>query len=593
MARFLFGLFALFLLAVDPAHATNWYISPCSGADTNNGTSSSTPVKTIAKFNTFSKVGGDNVYLDGSCGSPGSNDTVMGFYGPSSGFGAQNTDTSNGQTVTVQPYNTTNCVEYTLTTSCPYITPPAGSAGIRIDADHIRVQNLRIVGAASSNARGINILNNHTVGAQRVGPYIANNYITGFGHLIEINGNLCSSTVCDGWFGITLHNNTLVGTQGWEEEAVYMNGPGTTVCWTSTQGCPHKVLTISGNYIANIYGLNPPPPVDPASGTGISLALLDNSGGGGVYLNQLYNIGLKSAHCGGPVGIMTYRVRNTAIYNNFVSGVGPTTYTSGCDWLGIDIDNYSAGIDVRQNYVENTWGSCYEMYADTGSEWTGNMIRWNVGNNCAPSDAANFFGCLNMTATGAPASGITAIMAHNMCVTTKDASGSATASNSCDVIVQYDFGSGAKIEDNILYEKNQGCLIEFVNGWSGTIDYNNYWAPNHLAANVWAYGPNKTVVHSLAGLQTSDHQDAHSLATNPMAGASVTCGALPQYLASTNWPPCQMTNVAKLQSMSPMFEVGTGPIGTETGYDGFNANDVPNTGVGSHYNIGADNENPY
>ena len=55
-------LLPLFILALK-AYATDYYVSS-SGSDTNNGTSTSTPWKTIAKLNSITLKPGDNVFFN-------------------------------------------------------------------------------------------------------------------------------------------------------------------------------------------------------------------------------------------------------------------------------------------------------------------------------------------------------------------------------------------------------------------------------------------------------------------------------------------------------------------------------------------------
>ena len=166
---------------------------------------------------------------------------------------------------------------------------------------------------------------------------------------------------------------------------------------------------------------------NPASTTAAAIGC-PVSDGCQVIGNVIHDIGANVTSCGGTAGIAFYGTNGLAKFNE-VYRVQPTTFTAGCDWIGIDIDLGASNIVVEYNYTHDNYGPGFEFFCkDNGSYlWNNNTFRYNISENdggdhvgdatngmvaisgyagCPTGSTANFYGNViwsNVPGTGSAA----------------------------------------------------------------------------------------------------------------------------------------------------------------------------------------------
>jgi hypothetical protein len=110
--------------------------------------------------------------------------------------------------------------------------------------------------------------------------------------------------------------------------------------------------------------------------------ILANGVNGALMQNNIaYNIGANVNTCGGGAGFWAYQANNVVIQFNEAYAIQPTTYTSGCDWNGFDLDGYVTNSVLQYNYSHGNFGAGFLAYVD--GTWGPNTIRYNISEHDA------------------------------------------------------------------------------------------------------------------------------------------------------------------------------------------------------------------
>ncbi len=312
---------------------TAYYVSP-SGNDSNNGTSQSTPWKTIARVNTADLNGGDSVNFQG--GATFSPNTPLTFQPNDSG--------TPSNPVRITSYGTGRAI-IQMNSNLP-----------AIEGQHVsgyKIDNLSIKGPGWATSTKSGVFFYSWAAGNLEYLHINNVDISGFGDVavtVQASNNI--STFTD----IEIVNSDLSYNKQGGFESI---GPGA--------GGNHTARTIFGVYLANLRIMNN---AEITFGS-VSGGVLENS----ISANDGYTGDVAS-------GVFVYDSSYIVIRNNEFYGM--VNYGTGTDGNGISLDYGSTNCIVEGNYTHNNGGAGILL---VGSNWpgfpptTGNIIRYNVSEN--------------------------------------------------------------------------------------------------------------------------------------------------------------------------------------------------------------------
>lgn len=525
-----------------------YYVS-ASGNDDNNGTSPSTPWQSVAKVNAGTYYPGDEILFSGG-------DTFDGCLI----FTNENTFSTSTDALTVGSYG---AGRFTLNADCPYYKSEglflSGVGGFTLD-------NAILAGNGTQTWFGIRVVNP----TSRVvdGITIENSDISGFYH----SGSDYSSEVeTDAYPGagindVNILDNTLHGTSGptsADENGVngysgpnYPDQPGTNL----------TNFTYAGNTIYDIGG-------KPSSGDGGNGIVANGVNGALMEYNVVHDMGANMNTCGGGAGIWAYGSNNVLIQYNEVYREEPSTYTSGCDWDGFDLDGDTTNSTVQYNYSHDNWGAGYLLYIPGSSDDT---VRYNIAEDNATTTAASGYG--GVTFTNGSTAGFDV---YNNTIFSDGPAGTS--------LFTIDYGNPASttVANNIFYSTNGANLLYTVgssNPGSVTLTNNDYYAAGPFKIS-WA---GKTYT-SLAAFQASTTEDATGTTTDPLFVGTPPAGVCnTSSTGSTTPQPCP--SIYALQASSTL--IGTGldltrsPYSFSVGLQDYFGNAIPHS-TGTGFNIGA------
>lgn len=434
-----------------------YYVSP-NGSDSNDGTTSSTPWQTIAKVNSFTYPEGSTVSFEGGQTFVGCLVFTRSIVPTSSVQNPFTVTSYGGGVATIQS-----------STSC------SGKNTAAIIGDTINgftVDGLKVVNGASTNW-GI-LLQNGSVSWAIQGMTVKNSEVMGFattggqsgGEIwilgYAVNGNNGPLN------NIQILNNTLHGTDPTSTDGAGVAGWG--------YGRNISNVLMQGN---TVYNLGSPAPYAGLNANGMNGAI--------IQYNIIHDIGANVTTCGGTSGIETYNANNIFIQYNEVYNVQPLpTFTTGCDWDGIDLDGGTTNSTVQYNYTHHNGGAGILGYDGnpSGTTWGPNTFRYNISEN---DDLVRGIGGLfSLTPNPAPNP---VYVYGNTFLNNIAQSSISTDPSACFYLPMWNgsgtFASGSMIENNICYMANPNSSnnVEFlrdVNTISGlTLSNNLYYTPNN------------------------------------------------------------------------------------------------------------------
>ncbi|GGI45591.1 hypothetical protein GCM10008018_12930 [Paenibacillus marchantiophytorum] len=342
-----FALFLGGLMAQGKAHAANqiYYVDP-AGNDANNGTSISTPWKTLTKVNATTFTSGDKILFKAGSSWTGQ------LYPKGSG--------SNGSPILIDQYGSG---------SKPLINGNGAGATVYLyNQQYWEIQNLEIknYNGVNSNRRGIEIVSKDIGTLNHI--YIKNNNVhdvwgdntkdtNGSAGILFVSRGTVSSNFNDVWI-----DNNIVGPDvdrtgiGFASEFWCRSGVG---CTSAPNWYASTNVVISNNYVQDI------------GGDGI---VPQETLGAVVQYNTVNGFNMRSGSYN--AGIWPWNADNTIIQYNEAYG-GHTTL----DGTGFDSDFGCTGTIIQYNYShDNDGGFLLLMGTDVGTD-DQVTIRYNISQN--------------------------------------------------------------------------------------------------------------------------------------------------------------------------------------------------------------------
>ena len=331
------------------AHPMTYYVSS-SGSDSNNGTSISTPWKTLAKVSSQAIIGffpGDEIRFKG-----GETFTYELGTNLSIGPGKGGTEAS---PITFTSYGTGKA---TLVAA-----NDKGFASI-LNTAGIKLTHLVIKGNGSTTNTQTGILFSVNIpNTRHAGITLDHVEIYGFGKIGLLIGGWAENA---GFSQITLTNSEF-------------HGNGVDGCnFFARSSFVHQNVIVRFCRFYNNTGeatnLNP-------TGSGLVLGSVDT---GLVEFCSAYNNGVNNLQISGPIGIWTYRSRKVVIQHN----VSYSNKSGNGDGGGFDIDGASEDCVIQYNYSYNNMGAGYLLaqYSGAPGAFHNNVIRYNISQNDAQSN---------------------------------------------------------------------------------------------------------------------------------------------------------------------------------------------------------------
>jgi len=309
---------------------STYYIST-SGSDSNNGTSSNTPWKSISKVNATTFKAGDNIYFQG---------------GQTFGGGLQFQTADGGSSttpVTVSSYGSGKAT----------ISSGGSDGALVMNGGGIWFTNLKFVGKPNGkNHDGIQF---ETVDAKRSNIRVVDCEITGYGFAgVKIMSDRSTSAYTDVQItGCNIHDNVDSGV----------------VSYATARATINNVYIARNNVYSN-YGDG----TSYVTGNGLMLGGLNNAV---VERNESYNNGWKGGN--GGLGIWAYE-------SNAVTFQYNESYNNhslrGHDGGGFDFDADTSNSTMQYNYSHDNDGHGFQLNQwRNDSIFTNNTIRYNITQN--------------------------------------------------------------------------------------------------------------------------------------------------------------------------------------------------------------------
>lgn len=516
--------------------ATVYYVSSL-GNDSSNGTSNSTPWKTIARVNAQHFTGGDKILFKGNEIFYGtlvfntnnvSNTTLINISVGSYAIGIATIKADKSSGIFV--YNVAGIKISDLNIKGGWLdTLQKGNSGAGIDiyTDQSRLKKLKGISVMRCDISGFKN------GGIVIGAWPKDNSQAGFDNISISN---CK-----------LHDN---GDCGISSYGYYPATPADTVY-------SHTNIYIGWNYCYNNLGIK---------GKG-------NNSGNGIVLGQTkgaviehciaYNNGWMSDYpYAGPAGIWCYDSKNITIQFNEAhdNGTGPGTP----DGDGFDFDGGVLNSVMQYNYSHHNFGAGYLIY-EYGVPRTNNhnnIIRYNISEN---------------DAYGSP--DYSCIYLKNKCDSNKIYNNTVYSSVSNPLYVGNNYGVGNYFVNNIFYGNKPGLFAAYINSNSNKFLNNNYYS----GLNPLMIFYNGTIYSSLALFRTTGQETLNDINygfdSNPMI-------ANPGYGGNINTGDPSILNNYLLKSKSPLINTGfnTSSLGWWPCTKDFKGLNIPQGGI---YDLGA------
>jgi uncharacterized repeat protein (TIGR02543 family) len=511
----------LMLLAVI-AGAADYYVSP-SGSDTNAGTSTAAPWKTVAKVNGRSFAAGDRVYFQGG---QVFSDAGLQLYSDESGTA--------GNPIVIGSYGTGRAT----------LSPPANAHAIDIyNTAGLHIRDLILVGPGlalsdTNGKRGLQAYCDLAGGVKLPYLRVENVDISAFHEGITIGAwNTSFSGFQDVLItGCTIHDNLGNGL------ATYGYSPG-----SASQQSHANLQVVSCEVMRNYGDPTLSNPAGQHSGSGI---IISGVKGGLVDRCYVHNNGGSAGDNagGGPVGIWTYASDSVVMQRSLVHD--QKTTPGAVDGGGFDIDGGATNAVVQYCYSYGNEGPGYLVAEYTGATPLQNGIfrynvSWRDGRRMAMASGFHFWSGENLT------SECQDIRVYNNLVYTENATGGAC--------VTYQSGpmAGLRMWNNIFVVQGGERFVDIgSNTGYFTFQGNLYWATDALWTGGWKWGATTYT--------TLDSWRAAAGTPETLAGSPVGVQADP--LVANLIAGEQPTSVAAMEAMTA-FKLLAGSPAIDAGQD--------------------------
>jgi hypothetical protein len=432
MIKTFFGRFICVLLcglSTFSLSAITYYISP-SGNDNANGTSASTPWKSISKINSMNVAPGTvilfqggstfsgGIYFDQSDANDATNVVTLGSYGTGKAI------ISSGIAAGFYAYNTKGFVITDLIFQ---------GAGMSANATNGVLLYTDLPG--NIKLGGITIKNTEIYNYGKTGLSIgSNNGNTGYKDLLIDN--------------VHVHDVKENGISTWGYTS------------QSHVGYAHENISVKKSRVNNVPGYADP---NQHKGSGIILGQVNK---GLIENTAAHNNGAANTHCGGPGGIWVWDANNVTVqYCESYSNSGGT----GCDGLGFDLDGGVTNSILQYNYSHDNDGAGYLLgQYDYARPWSNNVVRYNISENDGKTNAG---GITLFKGAGTVMNGV---KIYNNTVYTSPAP--ANPGPAAFKIMAWNTGiTGAEIYNNIFQTTGGIPLIDIPAGYNAYFAGNMYW----------------------------------------------------------------------------------------------------------------------
>ena len=568
-------IFCVPLFASAQVVGTTYFVSPL-GSNSNDGISSTTPWQSSTKVNATTLHPGDTVSFQGG-------QTFTGCLV----FSNTNIPTSTPTNpIVVGSYGTGNA---TLVSNCPGTASGTnGPKSALVTIDHVSgftLQNLILSAGTTTTQYGVLVQNSQGGTADTI--TIQNNDIFGF-HInntatfdwsseVYVVGGSAATGTCGMLNNIKVLSNMLHGAAGVNSS----DDAGIT-----GKGCGTNVTNVlyQGNTLFNLGGR--PGVANGISGNGIIANGVKN---GILQHNVAHDLGANTNSCGGPGGIWAYDADNITIQYNEVYNMQPTTYISGCDWIGFDLDGGVTNSVIQYNYSHNNFGPGYITYADVADmgHWGPNTIRYNISVNDARSTRDTTNGSIGL---GGPGTVPEILNVYNNTVWQANPGTTLVRPTAFAFITSVP--TSGIIANNILAvsANEYGSSVFMTNNNmplpAGVILRNNNYYSIGTSTPLWYNWSGASYTTLAAWQAASGEVDAKNV--NPIflgGGTAQTCAWTPSSLVGPK--PCP--NGYTLGTSSPLFGAGVdlsaSPYNLSLGFTDYYGVTIPTV---AGYNIGAD-----
>jgi Collagen triple helix repeat (20 copies) len=354
---------------VTPTFGAVYYFQSMGGNDANDCKSLATACLTIGKANSIALFPGDSLLFAGSFAG-----NVM--LSPANVSAAGNANIP----VTVGSVDPNNRAIITATSN-------GGEVGVVTCAgiSGCTVTNLILRGGDLLHMPRAGVMIQNNTGNRVGGIKVTNNDIANIAHFAATKpagpdgqGDWGAHVMIQGWPGtgglenILIENNKLHGLNGptsFDDTGIGGWGNGINIFNVTVRG--NEVWDIGGGPTGLNNGRAYPPMGDGIGAVGWNGALIEH--------NKVHDVGANMKNCGGPAGILTADVVGAVIQFNEVWRVQPVPrFDTGCDWIGIDLDNNTNSSVVQFNYTHDNYNSGLYLFDGAGGNWDNNTLRYNI-----------------------------------------------------------------------------------------------------------------------------------------------------------------------------------------------------------------------
>lgn len=515
---------------------TTYYISP-SGKDSNQGTSATSPWRSISKVNSVRFKAGDHILFEGGATFTGK------LY-----FDAQDVGLASNPIV-ISSYGS----------GAPAIIESGTDAALfAYNTGGYYISNLKLVGsgATTNTSDGISFYNDLAGNIKLDYIYINNVNVSGFRN--------CGIAI-GGWNNLSAYRNVSI-----TNSASHDNGKCGVLTYAQTLNANENIYVGRVRAYRNLGIAGDTNP----TGNGIVLGNVKNAT---IERSVAYeNGGLNNAK-DGPVGIWTYDSTNVTIqynesYNNRTGGK--------TDGGGFDLDQNVSNSVMQYNYSHDNDGAGFLMaHSPNNQNFTGNVVRYNVSENDGRKNnyaAIDVYGRVRNSH-----------IYNNTVYLAKSSTSTPVAMRVWNPGINTSDVSGLYVRNNIFLTPNNLCLVKVtatqLDGATNLrFEQNNYYSTSASPKICWG----ATAYTSLDSWRQAANQEQNSsgklgmsvnpLLTNPGNGGTVGDAD-------------QLSNLSayRLQTLSPLRDLGLNlPIlyGVDAGDKDFYGSLLPQ---GASYSLGA------
>jgi hypothetical protein len=541
-----------------------YYFSSSIGSDSNNCLTVQTPCQTISRANsltypnnaTIAFLASDTFTLTSALTLQGANSGKT-----KNALGAVNVTSYGGSGIcNVIAGSNAGCATFQVSGSL------AGAIFVNSISD-FTIQNIRLRGGTAAalgfeTGYGIQYYNNKgTQSGVTIQNIETEDFSTGI--YVQFNsGSLSNVSLLNN----RVHGSTLAST---DDKGIWVRFGASNV-------------TVQGNLVENMGGHATGAY---AGGSGNGILFADGVNGALDQFNVTRNSGANITTCGGSVGNWAYDSNNITIQFNESYGNQPSSYASGCDWDGFDLDAGVSNSVLQYNYSHGNYGSGYVAYMNAvgGHSWQNNAIRYNISENDSSSSNQ---GAVSFNGSPSSNSGVY----NNTIYTHSTSAGSAIQAYCLNMFST----TTIVFANNICYNDN-GNIFIYTNSTAAVLNGNDYYRTGTVpfASWVWGAGADRTLYSSFATYQSGSGQDANSVITNPSLSSAGSGGTCYSSDAPLGRQPCPGSYVLRLGSamIGAGLNLTRAPYSLSVGTRDYYGNAIPH-GVGSGYNIGGDGGNP-